>query len=47
MKDRVFVITPGQVVVRDLRTQMVDVMETDISTEPLKDDGQFIEGTAL
>src|SRR6476469_282742 len=47
MKQGVFVIAFRQIVVGDLCTQMMDVMKSDVPTEPLQDERQFIEGTAL
>ena len=47
MKNRIFVITLGQVVVGDLRAQVVDVVKTDVAAEPLQNERQFIEGTSL
>jgi len=38
---------PFQPVVGDTRAQMMNVVETDISGEPLKDPRKFIERTAL
>ena len=47
MEQRVFVIAPGQVVVGDLGAQVMDVMKTDVPSEPLQDERKFIKGTAL
>ena len=47
MEKRVFIIAFGQVIVGDLGTQMMDVMKADIPAEPLEDEWQLIEGTAL
>lgn len=47
MEQGIFVIAFGQVVVGNLCTQVMDVMKTDVSTEPLQDERQLIEGTAL
>jgi len=47
MEFRIFVVALRQVVVRDFGAQVVDVMEPDVSAEPLQDKRQLIEGTAL
>ncbi len=47
MEQGVFVIAPGQVVVGDLRAQVMDVMKTDVPTEPLQDERQLVKGAAL
>ena len=47
MEQGVFVIAFGQVVVGDLRAQVMDVMKTDVPTEPLQDERQLVKGTAL
>ena len=47
MEEGIFVIAFGQVVVGNLRAQVMDVMKTDVPTEPLQDERQFIKGTAL
>ena len=47
MEEGIFVIAFGQVIVGDLRAQMMDMMKTDIPGEPLQEKRQFIEGTAL
>ena len=47
MEHGIFIIAFGQIVIGDLGAQVMDVMKTDIPTEPLQDDRQFIEGTAL
>ncbi len=36
-----------QIVVRDPRTEMVDVVEADVAGEPLQDAGKLVEGAAL
>lgn len=47
MEQGVFIITFGQVIVRDLRAQMMDVVKADVSAEPLQDQGQLVKGTTL
>ena len=47
MEQGIFVIALGQVVVGDLGAQVMDVMKTDVPSEPLQDERKFIEGTAL
>jgi len=47
MEQWVFVITLGQVVVGDLGAQVMDMMKSDVPAEPLQDERQFVEGTAL
>ena len=47
MEQGIFVIALGQVVVGDLGAQVMDVMKTDVPGEPLQNERQFIEGTAL
>ena len=47
MEQGIFVIAFGQVVIGDLRAQVMDVMKTDVAREPLQDERQLIEGTAL
>ena len=47
MEKQIFVIAFGQIVIGDLGTQTMDVMKPDIPAEPLQDERQFVEGTAL
>ncbi len=47
LKDRVFIVTFFQLVIGDLRAEVMDVMETDIACEPLQNFGKFIEGTSI
>ena len=43
MKYRILLIGPGQVVIGDLRTQVMDVVEADVPREPLQQGREFIE----
>ncbi len=43
MKEGILVITLWQIVIRDLGTQMMDMMEPNIPAKPLQEGGQFIE----
>ena len=47
MEHGIFVIALGQVVVGDFCAQVMDVMKTDISAEPLQDERQLIKGASL
>src|ERR1700722_11865399 len=47
LKKRIRLVASLQVVIGNARTQMMDVMKTDIARKPLQNLGQFIKGTAL
>ena len=47
LKNRRAVVTFLQLVAGDARTEMVDMVETDIAGEPLQHLWQLVEGTAL
>src|SRR5690349_18129970 len=47
MKHGIFIIAFGEVIVGDLGAQVMDMMKADIPAEPLQNERQFIEGTAL
>src|SRR5512138_2350193 len=47
MEDRILAMALFQLVVRDLRAEVVDMVKADITREPLQDFRQFIEGAAL
>src|SRR5215207_3601447 len=47
MEQGILVIALGQVVVGNLCAQVMDMMKTDVSTEPLQDKRQFVERAAL
>ena len=34
-----------EVIIGDVRAEVMDVMETDVAGKPLKEPGQFVEGT--
>ena len=40
-------LTPFEIVVRDSRAQMMDVVKTDVATEPLQDPRQFVVRTPV
>jgi hypothetical protein len=47
LKDLVGIVTGLEVVVGDSRAKMVNVMETDVSREPLENFGEFIKRTSF
>lgn len=47
MEQRVFVIAPGKVIAGNLGAQVMNVMKTNVPTEPLQNERQLIKGTAL
>ena len=47
MEQGIFIVALGQVVVGDLRAQVMDVMKTDVPTKPLQDERELVKGTAL
>ena len=47
LKSGVLVVTLLQLIIRDSRAKVMDMMETDISREPLQDLRKFIERTAI
>ena len=46
LKQRLRVVAPLQVVIRDPRAQVVNVVEADVAREPLQDLGELVERTA-
>ena len=46
VKDRILLISLWQVVIGDFRTEVMDVMETDVSTEPLQQSRELVERAA-
>src|SRR6266508_1974235 len=47
LKQRLRFVALLQVIIRNARTQMMNVMKPDVAGEPLQDLGQFVERTAL
>src|SRR6266516_7276989 len=47
LKQRLRFVALLQVIIRNARTQMMNVMKHDVAGEPLQDLGQFVERTAL
>ena len=47
LKQRLGFVATLQIVIRNSRAQMVDVMEADVTGEPLQHLGQFVERTSL
>src|ERR1700690_1984750 len=47
LEERVGLMAFLQIVIRNARAQMMDVMETDVAGKPLQDARQFVEGTAF
>ena len=47
LEQRLGFVAAFEVVVRDTRAQMMDVMEADVAGEPLKNFRQFVERTTM
>lgn len=47
LEHRIRIVAPFQVIIGNPRAEMMNMMEPDVSREPLQHFGQFIKGTAL